>query len=81
MRVYIYIFFFRSFPLYYKILNIVPCAIVPLLFIYFIYGSVYLIIPDSSFKPHPPFSFSNHKFVLFVCEAITQSFEPQFSHL
>ena len=46
----IYIFFFRFFSIvdYYKVLNIVPCAIQKsLLFIYFIYISVYLLIPNS----------------------------------
>ena len=48
IQLYIHIYFFRFFSLigYYKILSIVPCAI-SLLFIYFIYSSVYLLVPHS----------------------------------
>ena len=44
----VYIYFFRFFSGYYKILNLVSCAIqlVPVV-IYFIYGSLYLLIPNS----------------------------------
>ena len=47
-------FFFRFFPAtgYYKVLNIVLCAIQrTLLLIYFIYSSKYLLIPNSSAIP------------------------------
>ena len=39
-----------------------------LLFIYFIYSSLYLLIPNSLFIPPPPsFLFGNHKFAFYVC--------------
>lgn len=34
------------------------------LFSYFVYSSLYLIIPNSSNYPSLTFSFNNHKFVL-----------------
>ena len=43
----VYIFFTLFFIIgYYEILDIVTCAIKSLLFIYFIYSSVYLLIPN-----------------------------------
>ena len=50
------LFFFRFFSLicYYKILSIIPCAIQYfLLIIYFIYSSVYMLIPNFYFIPPP----------------------------
>ena len=47
---YIFVFFFRLFSIvgYYKIFNIVPILYSKsLLFIYFTYGSVYMLIPNS----------------------------------
>ena len=42
------------------------------LFTYFIYSSLYLLIPNSYFiPPPPPFPFGNPKFVLYVCESIS----------
>ena len=42
-------FFFRFFSIidYYKILSIVPCAVLSIFVIYFIYSSVYLLISYS----------------------------------
>ena len=71
----LYIFFFQIFSIthYYKILDIIPCAIPWVLFgIYFIYNSVYLLIPNSYFiSPSLPFSFGNHKIIFYVCESIS----------
>ena len=63
-----HIFFFRFFSIidYYKILDIVPCAV---LFIHFIYSSVYLLSPNPQFIPLPTFPFSKHIFVFYVCES------------
>ena len=52
MYIYIYIFFFRFFSHmgYYKILSIVPCAMLysrSLFVIYFTYANVYTLIPSS----------------------------------
>ena len=51
IQLYVYIFFFRFFYIigYYKILNLVPCAVYSrsLLIIYFICSSMYLLIPNS----------------------------------
>ena len=47
---YIYIFFFGFFSIigYYKILSIVPCTTLKVLVVYyFIYSSVYILIPNS----------------------------------
>ena len=46
---YISIFFFRCFSiiLYYKIMSIVPCAVQYIRVGYFIYSSVYMLIPSS----------------------------------
>ena len=63
--VYIYFRFFSIIG-YYKILNIIPCAI--LLLIYFMYSSLYLLIPYSQFVPLP---FGNHKIVFYVCESVS----------
>ena len=42
---------------YYKILNIIPYDIYKsLLLIYFMYSTLYLLIPFSSFIPHPTLS-------------------------
>ena len=48
-HLYIYMFFFRFVFIicYYKILNIVPCAIQLDLVVYFVYSNVYLLIPNS----------------------------------
>ena len=75
MYIYIYInlFFFRFFSIidYYKILNIVPCA-TQVFVVYFIYSSMYLLIPNPSFiQPRLPFPFGNPKFVFYVCESIS----------
>ena len=50
----IYFFRFCSLIGYYKILNIVPCAIQQVLVVYqFIYGCVYTLIPTSYFFLFP----------------------------
>ena len=72
----IYIFFFRFFSIigYYKILRTVPCALQQVLVVYLFYiqscvsvNPKLLIYPS----PHPPFPFSNHKFVFDVCESLS----------
>ena len=57
--IYIYIFFLRfsSVIPYYKMLNIVPCAIQWVLVVYLFY--------ILSFPPH--FPFGNYKFLFYVC--------------
>ena len=61
--IHLYSFFFRFSSVigYYKILSIVPCAICSgsLLVMYFIYNSVYLLIPNSKCIPPLPFPFGN----------------------
>ena len=47
---------------YYRILNIVPCASRTLMFTYFVYNSS---------SPTPP-PFGNYKFVFCVCESVSQ---------
>jgi len=42
-----------------------------ILFTYFIYSSVYLLIPNSQFIPPPHFLFDNCKFVIYVCDSIS----------
>ena len=43
-----------------------------LLFICFIYSSLYLLIPNSLFIPVPlPFPSGNNKFVFYVCESVS----------
>ena len=63
--------FFRFFSIidYYKILNIVSCAIQQVLVVYpFIFSRVYtVILTFSLILPHA-FPFGNHKFVFYVCE-------------
>ena len=51
-----------SFPVLYSRL---------LLFIYFIYKSVYLLTPNSQFIPSSTFPFGNHKCVFYVCESVS----------
>ena len=52
---YTYIFFYKFFSIigYYKILNIVPCAIQEILVAYFVYSGVYLLTLNSQFTPSP----------------------------
>ena len=40
-----------------------------LLFIYFIYSSMYLLVSNSQFIPSPTFPFGNHKLAFYVCES------------
>ena len=60
IHIFIYLFFFRFFSLigYYKIWSrVLVLYSMSLLVIYFIYSSVYMLIPHSSFThphPHPP---------------------------
>ena len=51
----IYKFFFRFFPIvgYYKILNILPCAIQYDLAVYFMFSGGYMLIPNFYFTPLP----------------------------
>jgi len=66
----IYIFFskFFSFISYYRMLSIFPVLYSgSLVIIYFVYSSVYMLIPNSSFTFPPSFSFGNCKFVFYVC--------------
>ena len=74
--IYIYIFFFRFFPViaYCNTLSIVPCALCwPFSFTCFVYGGVYLLIPNSKlllYLAHPLPWLSplvTHKFVFHVC--------------
>ena len=46
--IYMYNYFFRFFSIigYYKINSIVPCALQQVLVVYFIYSSVYMLIPN-----------------------------------
>ena len=69
---YVCIYIFFSIMVYYRMLNIVPCAIRrTLLFIYFTFSSLYLLISNSQFIPSsPPFPFSNRKFVFHVSESV-----------
>ena len=50
---YMYLFFFRFLSINgcCKILDHVPCAIQQILVVYFIYSSVYMLIPASEFIP------------------------------
>ena len=71
MYISVYSFHFFSIIVYYKILNIVPCAYSKSwLFIYFIYSTGHLLILYSKFIP-PYFLFGNCKFVFYVCESIS----------
>ena len=79
--IYIYILFFRFFAIigYYKILNIVPCALPQvLLFIYFIYSSLYLLISNFTSVPLFPFLLGNRKFVFYVCTQCIFKFKKKF---
>ena len=53
IHMYISLFFFLFFStvVYYKILNIVPCAIQKNFVVYFIFDNVHLLIPYSQFIP------------------------------
>jgi len=42
-----------SMMVYFRILDIVPCAVQDVLVVHFIYSSVYLLIPNSQVIPHP----------------------------
>ena len=44
-----------------------------LLFIYFVYSSLYLLIPNFSFILPPPLPFGNNKIVFYVCESVCVS--------
>ena len=60
-------FIFFSIMVYYCLLNIVPRAVQYVLVVYFIYTSLYLLIPDSQFiPPSRPFHFGNR-----VCESVS----------
>ena len=49
------LYFFFSIIVYYKVLNVVPCAIQYNLVVYLFYNSsLYLLIPNSEFIPFPP---------------------------
>ena len=34
-------------------------------------SSIYLLLPNSQFIPHYSFPFSNHKYVLYICESVS----------
>ena len=62
--------FFFSMLLYYKLLNIVPCAVQQDLVVYLFYiSSLYLLIPDFQFIPHPtsPQTPGNQKPICCIC--------------
>ena len=64
---YKYIFFQILFP--YMLLQNTEYSVLhsrSLVVICFIYNTVYLLIPNSSFMPLPTFPFSKHKFVFYV---------------
>ena len=42
-----------------------------LLVIYFIYSSMYILIPNSIYPSSPPFPLGNHNFVFLVCEPVS----------
>ena len=74
IQLYIYIFFFRSFSIigYYKILNIVPCAIQQVLVVYLFYVQQCVSVnPKLLNYPPPCFPFGNHKFVFNVYESVS----------
>ena len=55
---------------YYRILNIVPCAIYRiLLLIHSVHKSLHLLIPNCQSIP-PPLPIGNHKFVLYIYESV-----------
>ena len=72
--IYIYIYIlFQIFTIigYYKILNIVPCAMQKVLVVYLFYIQQCVYVnPKHPFYPSPSFPFGNHKFVFYVCESI-----------
>ena len=48
------------------------CARQEILVVYFVYGSVRLLITYSQFIPLPlPVPFGNHKFVFHICESVS----------
>ena len=62
---------FLSITDYYKILNIVPCAIQSLLFIFYI---VHVSInPKPLIYRYHPFPYSSHKFVVYLYESVSVS--------
>ena len=67
-----YIFFLFQILFQYRLLQDIqfPVLYSRSLSIYFIYRSVYLLIPNPLFIPAPDFSFDSHKFVFYVCESI-----------
>ena len=69
---YTHLFFFRLFP--WRLLENTEFPVLysgPLLVIYFIYSSVYLLIPKSLFIPPLPFPFGNHKSVTLFLKMIS----------
>ena len=52
----------------YGVLNIVPVLNSRALFIYFIYSSLYLLIPSLLIYPSPRYPFGNHKIAFCVYE-------------
>ena len=68
------IFFFII--IYYRILNIIPCATQEDLILYLFYiQQLVSVNPKLQIYPFPPsFPFGNHKFVFYVCESVLCSY-------
>ena len=67
---FIYLIFFFSVIVYYKILSTVLCAMQDLV-VYLFLGSFYLLILNLIYPAPSSFPFGNHKFVFYVCESIS----------
>ena len=72
---YTYISIVFSIMIYYRILNIVSCYYTVGPVVYFVYSSLYLLIPHCCLSPPPPpsFLFGNHGSVFYVCEPVPVS--------